>query len=122
MPLLVNFMKLRGKERHRSFLGAKLGGKSIRDAFHYNPVSLNAPAGNGNATLGDFVAGYDRDPFGQCIVAGFEDDLTTEQSKVAEQMISGYNDTEASRNLYMNPIEHHRVKLAVMEKAIEHLG
>jgi hypothetical protein len=121
MPLLVNFMKLRGKERHRSFLGAKYGGKSIRDAWHYNPVSLSAPVGNGNATLGDFVAGYDRDSLGQCIVAGFEGDLTTEQSKVAEQMISGYNDTEAIRNLCMNPLEHHRVKMAVREKAMKHL-
>jgi hypothetical protein len=121
MPLLVNFMKLRGKKRHRSFPGAKYGGKSIRDAWHYNPVSLSAPVGNGNATLGDFVAGYDRDPLGQCIVAGFEDDLTTEQSKVAEQMISGYNDTEAARNLRMNPAEHRRVKMTVREKAIQHL-
>jgi hypothetical protein len=61
MPLLVNFMKLRDKERHRSFLGAKLGGKSLQDVWSHNPVSLNAPAGKGNATLGDFVAGYDRD-------------------------------------------------------------
>jgi hypothetical protein len=121
MPLLVNFMKLRGKERHRSFLGAKCGGKSIRDAWHYNPTSLNAPIADGGATLEDSVGGYDRDPFGQCVVAGFEDDLSNEQWKVAEQMISGYNDTEAVRNLHMNPAEHRRVKLAVREKAIEHL-
>ncbi len=47
MPLLVNFMKLRGKERHRSFFGAKFGGKSIRDVWHYKPVSLNAPRDDG---------------------------------------------------------------------------
>jgi hypothetical protein len=81
MPLLVNFMKLRGKERHRSFLGTKHGGKSIRDAWHYNPTSLNAPIADGRATLGDSVAGYDRDLLGLCVVSGFEDDLSEEQSK-----------------------------------------
>jgi hypothetical protein len=121
MPLLVNFMKLRGKERHRSFVGAKYGGRSIRDAWHYNPVSLSAPVADGHATLGDFIAGYDRDPLGQCVVAGFGDALSAEESKVAEQMISGYNDTEAARKLRMTPAEHHRVKMAVREKAIEHL-
>jgi hypothetical protein len=121
MPLLVNYMKLRARENKRSIVGTKYGGKSIRDAWHYNPVSLSAPVADGHATLGDFVAGYDRDPLGQCVVAGFGDALSAEESKVAEQMISGYSDTEAARNLRMNPIEHHRVKLAVREKAIEHL-
>jgi hypothetical protein len=120
-PLLVNFMKWRARENKRSIVGTKYGGKSIRDAWHYNPVSLSAPVADSNATLGDFVSSYDRDPFGQCVVAGFEDDLSEEESKVADQMVSGYNDTEAARNLHMNPAEHHRVKLAVREKAMEHL-
>jgi hypothetical protein len=42
LPLLVNFMKLRGKERNRSVVGVKYGGKSIRDAWYYNPISLSA--------------------------------------------------------------------------------
>jgi len=121
MPLLVNFMKLRARENKRSIVGTKHGGKSIRDAWHYNPTSLNAPIADGGATMGDCVAGYDRDPLGLCVVSGFEDDLSNEQWKVAEQMVSGYNDTEAVRNLHMNPTEHRRVKMAVREKAIEHL-
>lgn len=120
MPLLVNFMKLRARENKRSIVGTKHGGKSIRDAWHYKPLSLSAPM-VGDATLGDSVAGYDRDPLGLCVVSGFEDDLSNEQWKVAEQMISGYNDIEAARNLRMNPVEHRRVKMAVREKAIEHL-
>lgn len=121
MPLLVKFMKLRAREDKRSIVGTTHGGRSIRDVWHSNPTSLNVPIADGGATLGDSVAGYDRDPFGQCVVAGFEDDLSDEQWRVAEQIVSGYNDTEAVRNLHMNAGEHRRVKVAVREKAIEHL-
>jgi hypothetical protein len=34
MPLLVNYMKLRGRENTRSIVGAKDGGKSIRDMWN----------------------------------------------------------------------------------------
>jgi hypothetical protein len=90
MPLLVTFMKLRGKERHRSFLDPKHGGKSIRDAWYQKPLSLSALM-NGDATIGDLVASFDCDPLGLCVVSRFGDDLSTEESKVAEQMISGHN-------------------------------
>jgi hypothetical protein len=120
MPLLVTFMKLRGRENNRSFVGTKLGGKSVRDVWHHKPVSLNTPI-DGNATLGDFVVSHDRDPFGQCVVAGFQSDLSQEERLVADQMVSGYTDVEAARNLRLTPTELRRVKSAVREKAIEHL-
>jgi hypothetical protein len=79
MPLLVNYMKWRARENKRSIVGAHDGGKSLQDVWHHNPVSLDAAVGSGKRSLMDVVSSYDRDPFGQCVVSGFEDDLSDEQ-------------------------------------------
>ena len=115
MPLLVNFMRMRGKENSRSIAGAKAGGKSIRDAFHQKPISLDA-------TLGDFTSSYYSDPFGLTVVAGFDDDLSEMESAVAEQMVSGYTDIETCRTVSLNRKELLAVKSVVRQKAMEHLS
>jgi hypothetical protein len=99
MPLLVNYMKWRARENKRSIVGVHDGGKSLRDVWHHNPVSLDAQSGRDDTTLKEFVSSYDRDPFGQCVVSGFENDLSEKQQMVAEQIVAGYTDKESSRNL-----------------------
>ena len=120
MPLLVNFMKLRGRENNRSFVGSKSGGKSVRDVWHQQPVSLNTPVGR-VGILANFIASYDNDPFGQCVVAGFEDDLSVTERGVVDQIVSGYTDREVAGYLHLSPSEVRRVKIAVRLKARKHL-
>ena len=114
MPLLANFMKMHGKENNRSIVGAKAGGKSLREAFHQKPVSLDA-------TLFDFASSYYWDPFGLTVVAGFDDDLSEMESTVAEQMVSGFTDIEACKSLCLNRKELLAAKSAIRQKALQHL-
>ncbi len=90
MPLLVNYMKWRARENKRSIVGAHDGGKSLQDVRHHDPLSLDAAVGPGKKSLMDVVSSYDRDPFGLCIVSGFEDDLSAYQRVVAKQIVAGY--------------------------------
>jgi hypothetical protein len=121
MPLLVNYMKWRARENKRSIVGAHDGGKSLQDVWHYNPVSLDAQAGRDDTPLKEFVSSYDRDPFGQCVVAGFEDDLTMKEQMVAEQIIAGYTDKESAQNLGLTIASLRVMKAEVRSKAMEHL-
>jgi hypothetical protein len=52
MPLLVNFMKLRGRENNRSIVGAKRGGKSIRDIWNRATRSRGS-----NSSIGTSIGG-----------------------------------------------------------------
>jgi hypothetical protein len=121
MPLLVNYMKWRARENKRSIVGAHDGGKSLQDVWCHNPVSLDAAVGHDKTPLSAFVSSYDRDPFGQCVVAGFEGDLSDEQRKVAEQVVAGYTDKESAQNLGLDVGTVRNVKREVRQKAIEHL-
>ena len=121
MPLLVNYMKLRARENKRSIVGAHDGGKSLQDVWHHDPVSLDAVVGHDKSPLSAFGSSYDRDPFGLCIVSGFEDDLSANQHVVAEQIVAGYTDKESARNLGLDVATVRKMKLEVREKAIEHL-
>ena len=121
MPLLVNYMKWRARENKRSIVGAHDGGKSLQDVWHHNPISLDAQAGRDDIPLKEFVSSYDRDPFGQCVVSGFEDDLSERQQLVAEQMVAGYTETESANNLGLNIAGLRMMKAEVRCKAIEHL-
>ena len=94
MPLLVNFMKLRARENRRSIVGVHDGGKSLQDVWHHNPVSVDRAVGHGITPLNAFVSSYDRNPFGQCVVIGFEKDLSGEQQRVAEQIISSMRESK----------------------------
>jgi hypothetical protein len=121
MPLLVNYMKLRARENKRSIVGAHDGGKSLQDVWHHNPVSLDARVIRGDTLLSDFECSYDRDPFGQCVVSGFEDDLSDEEQLVAEQIVWGYTDKESAHNLGLTIATLRMMKAEVRCKAIEHL-
>ena len=121
MQLLVNFMKLRARENTRSIVGSHDGGKSQRDVWHCNPISLDAAFGHDKNRMSDFVDSYDRHPFGQCVVAGFEDDLTEMEQMVAERVIAGYTDKESAHSLRRTVGEVRKIKADVRRKAIEHL-
>ena len=121
MPLLVNYMKWRARENKRSIVGAHDGGKSLQDVWHYNPVSLDAQAGRDDTPLKEFVSSYDRDPFGQCVVSGFEEDLSEKQQMIAEQIVAGYTDKESAHNLGLEVGDVRMMKAEVRSKAIAHL-
>jgi hypothetical protein len=121
MPLLVNYMKWRGRENKRSIVGAHDGGKSLQDVWHHNLISLDVQAVRGDTPLKEFVSSYDRDPFGLCVVSGFEDDLSTNQRVVAEQIVAGYTDKESAHNLGLTVAALKMMKAEVRCKAVEHL-
>jgi DNA-binding CsgD family transcriptional regulator len=121
MPLLVNYMKWRARENKRSIVGAHDGGKSLQDVWHHNPVSLDAQTGRDDTPLKEFVSSYDRDPFGLCVVSGFEDDLTMNERMVAQQIIAGYTDKESALHLGLAIATLRMMKAEVREKAMEHL-
>jgi hypothetical protein len=121
MPLLVNYMKWRARENKRSIVGAHDGGKSLQDVWHHNPVSLDGQAVRDDTPLKEFVSSYDRDPFGQCVVSGFEDDLTMKEQMVAEQIVAGYTDKESALHLGLTIAAFGIMKAEVRCKAIEHL-
>jgi DNA-binding CsgD family transcriptional regulator len=122
MPLLVNYMKWRARENKRSIVGAHNGGKSLQDVWHHDPVSLDAAVGPGKKSLMDVVSSYDRDPFGRCVVSGFEDDLSDEEGRVAEQMVWGYTDKESAHNLGLDVETLRMMKAKVRCKAAKHLA
>jgi hypothetical protein len=121
MPLLVNYMKWRARENKRSIVGAHDGGKSLQDVWHHNPVSLDAQSGRNDTPLKEFVSSYDRDPFGQCVVAGFEDDLSDVEQMVVEQIVAGYTEKESATNCGLTIAALRMMKAEVRAKAIEHL-
>ena len=121
IPLLVNYMKWRARENKRSIVGVHDGGKSLQDVWHHNPISLDAVIGDDKTPLNAFVSSYDRDPFGQCVVAGFEDDLSRDQQMVAEQIVWGYTQKESAQNLALDVGTVRKMKAEVRKKAMEHL-
>lgn len=119
MPLLINFMKLRSREMNRSFVVAKLAGKSIRDVWHYKPVSLSKPIDEGGRMLGDFLASCAEDPYGSCLVSEFEEALNINESEVAWEIVAGYTENEAVVRLGVGHEQFRRLKQVVRNKALE---
>jgi len=68
------------------------------------------------------MSSYDRDPFGLCIVSGFEDDLSEREQMVAEQMVAGYTDKESALHLGLTIATLRMMKAEVRSKAMEHLA
>ena len=81
----------------------------------------DAVIGDDKTPLNAFVSSYDRDPFGQCVVAGFEDDLSRDQQKVAEQIVWGSTEKESALHLGLSIATLRMMKAEVRAKAIEHL-
>jgi len=121
MPLLVNFMKLRSREMNRSFVGAKLGGKSIRDVWHHKPVSLSKPIDDSSHTLRDFLASCAEDPHGLCLVSEFEEALSINESEVAWEIVAGYTERESTDRLGVGYEQFRKLKQVVRNRAIGYL-
>ena len=107
---------------NRSFVGAKLGGKSIRDVWYQKPVSLSKPIADNNHTLGDFLASCAEDPYGLCLVSGFEEALNLRESEVAWEMVAGYTEKESTNRLGVGHEQLRRLKQVVRNKALEYLA
>jgi hypothetical protein len=123
IALLINYMKLRAKELdRRSALGAKISGKSIRDAWHTNPVSLDKPLDEKKRfTLGDTVASYSYNPLGMCIVNNFDESLPRLEHAVAGRMVAGYNGSEISSSLGISRTRFLKTRDNVRRMAVEYL-
>lgn len=85
--LLVNYMKLIGKERKHSFCGAIMSGKSMKDAMNRGVVSLSGPIVEG-LTRADQVVTYGYDPHGMLLVKEYESSLTNAEQEVAEEIVA----------------------------------
>ena len=121
MPLLVNFMKLRAKENNHSFVGAKAGGKSKRDAWNHGTISIFKPMDEG-AVLGDFLGSSGNDPFGMLLVKEYEKALTADEDGVATEMVAGYTQSEIVGRLDISVNKFRRIKEHVRRKAVEYLA
>ena len=107
MPLLVNFMKLRGREIHqRSFLGVKEGGKSNIDAWSYEDAkcSLDQQIDDGiEETYEEIIGDNSRNPYTFCVIHEFVDSLSHQQRNLLEAILSGYKGYEIEQMLEMSP-------------------
>ena len=122
MPILVNFLKLRSREMNRSFVGAKCGGKSVRDVWHQKPLSLRKVIIDSSRTLGDFLSSCAEDPYGLCLVSEFEEALNINESEVAWEIVAGYTEQESTNRLGVGYEQIRRLKQIVRNKAIEYLA
>lgn len=122
MPLLVNFMKLRGKENSHSILGRRLGGKSRMDVWYHNPVSLSKAVGDDRmATLGEFQADYSADPFDVTVANQFEGSLPGFEHAVLNDFVAGYNVREICNRQNISPWLLKTARDALRRKALEQL-
>ena len=121
MALLVNFMKLMGKERRHSIDGAIMGGKSLKDAMSRGVVSLSRPVTDG-FTMADHLLTYGYDPHGTLQVKEFESSLTDDEEDVAGEIVAGYTERESLDRLGLQQKDFRRIKYHVRRKAIMHLA
>jgi len=123
IPLMINCMKLRAREmKTRCALGTKISGKSIRDAWNHDRVSLNKPVGGvGKFTLEDTLGSYYWNPLSTCIVNDFADALPKQERDVADCIVAGYPEREAVKRLGISKYDYRAVRERVKEKAMEYL-
>jgi hypothetical protein len=101
IPLMINHMKLRSLEiNKRCALGAKISGKSTRDALNRGRVSLNAPCKEDNAfTLQDTLTSCSNSPLDLCIVNDFYESCTDLEKRVVDEKVAGFSDPEIRKQL-----------------------
>jgi hypothetical protein len=116
-------MKLRALEiGKRCALGAKISGKSQRDAWSKERISLSQPyLGEPNCTLEETLVSYGQSPLDLCIVNDFFDACNDSERQLAEAKLAGYSDVECLQLMNMQRPQFERLKLAVREKAVEYL-
>ena len=121
--LLKHYMKLRSREiTSRNSLGKDIGGKSKRDAYSRERVSIFKPIAGGNHfCLAETLTCVDRNPFSSTVVNQFGEALPELESRVAEQMISGYTQRETLQNLGITMDVLRDARSAVRERALEYL-
>ena len=122
MPILVNFLKLRSREMNRSFVGAKCGGKSVRDVWHQKPLSLRKVIIDSSRTLGDFLSSCAEDPYGLCRCSEVEEALDMEEEAVAGMIVAGYTENESVDRLGVGYEQFRKLKQVVRNKAMEYLA
>jgi hypothetical protein len=122
MPLLVNYMKLRGREHNRSIIGAKNGGKSIRDIWNRCTKMPPEMVGNSeHSNLLDCVSSVEYNPLSMCVVNQYQEALSETERRVADAMVSGYTEKESAKRTRMDINEFRKVKTSVRKKAMEYL-
>jgi len=123
IQLMINIMKLRSREmKKRCALGTKISGKSVRDAWNHDRVSLNKPVGGtGRFTLEDTLGTYYWNPLSICIVNDFTEALPEQERAVADCIVAGYTEDEASRRLRISKCAYRAAKQKVKEKAVKYL-
>jgi hypothetical protein len=123
ISLMINHMKLRALEiGKRCALGAKISGKSQRDALNHDRISIKQPyAGEAACTLEDTLVSYGQSPLNICIVNDFFDACNDLEKQVVDAKVAGYSEAEIMQLMNMQRPQFERLKLAVREKAVEYL-
>jgi hypothetical protein len=116
-------MKLRALEiGKRCALGAKISGKSQRDALNHDRISLNQPyLGQADCTLEDTLVSYGQSPLNICIVDDFNSALTSDEQTFTDAIVAGYNSQEIQKLMGIGYLRFKELKLKVQEKAVEYL-
>jgi hypothetical protein len=121
--LMQSLMHFRSKElKIRSAFPADEVGKSIRDAFNHERISINQPyAGEPSCTLEDTLVSYGQSPLHTCIVNDFNSALTSEEQMLTDAIVAGYNSQEIQKQMGIGYLHFKELKLKVQEKAVEYL-
>ncbi len=121
--LLKHYMKFRSKEiKDRNSLGKEVGGKSKKDVWRHDKVSINKRLMDGSAfTLADTLTSVTRDPLSACIANQFEQALSPDEFVVCDDMLAGYTSTEVKAKLGVDEMRYRKLKDAVREKTVEYL-
>jgi hypothetical protein len=123
IPLMINHMKLRALEiGKRCALGAKISGKSQRDALNHERISLSQPyLGQADCTLEDTLVSYGQSPLNICIVDDFNSALTPDEQTFTDAIVAGYNSQEIQKLMGIGYLRFKELKLKVREKAVAYL-
>jgi hypothetical protein len=122
VKLMQSLMHFRSKElKIRSAFPADEVGKSQRDAWNKERISINQPyPGEPECTLADTLSSY-TSPLDLCIVNDFFESCNDSERALAEAKLAGYSDVECLQLMNMQRPQFERLKLAVREKAVEYL-
>jgi hypothetical protein len=122
--LLKHLMKLRSREIHkRNSLGKEIGGKSAKDFYTRERLSIHKPLPEGSLwPIADTLSCVAYDPLSTTIVNQFSDSLPEMEGRVAEQMIAGYSQQESADRLGISTESVRQLRSRVKEKAREYLA
>jgi hypothetical protein len=123
VKLMQSLMHFRSKElKIRSAFPVDLVGKSQRDAFNHERISLNQPyAGEPSCTLDETLVSYGQSPLDLCIVNDFNSALTSEEQTFTDAIVAGYNSQEIQKLMGIGYLRFKDLRLRVQEKAIAYL-